>query len=123
MNFTDLYLLAQPEVEQPGFFPFPFGLHITFSVIAVIFLIYRFVKQKYPYQLIMTIAVPISLILWLSDNKTVFYAIGIIELVLMLSAFVSSLFIKNPEEKPETESEKSEEPNESDESVQEEAEE
>ncbi|MBR1592215.1 MAG: hypothetical protein IJ666_04310 [Ruminococcus sp.] len=100
MNFTDIYLLAQSEVEQPGLFPFPFGLHVAFSVFAVIFLVYRFVKEKYPYQLIMAAAIPISLIIWVSDNKTLFYAIGIIELVLMLIAMLTSMFIKKPEKKP-----------------------
>ena len=96
MNFTDLYLLAQSEVEQPGLFPFPFGLHIVFTVIAVIFMVYRFVKEKCPYQIIMAVAIPISLIIWVSENKTLFYAIGIIELVLILAAIFTSIFIKKP---------------------------
>ena len=97
MNFTDLYIMAQ-EVEQPGLFPFPFGLHIIFTIVAVIFMIFRFVKEKKPYQLIMAIAFPISLIICTSENKTLFYTIGIIEAVLMLAAFVSSILFKKPKE-------------------------
>ena len=62
------------------------------------FMIFRFVKEKKPYQLIMAIAFPISLIIWTSENKTLFYTIGIIEAVLMLTAFVSSILFKKPKE-------------------------
>lgn len=96
MNFSDLFLtMAQTtEIEQTSLFPFPFSLHLIFCCISLIFFIWRFIKEKLPYQLIMAVAIPFSLLIWLSDNKTLFYSIGIIETVLLIGAFVTSLVYK-----------------------------
>ena len=73
-------------------------MHITLAVISVIFFTYRFMVQKKPFQLIFAIAVPLSLLLWVSNNKTLFYTIGAIELVLILLAFITSIVCKPKKE-------------------------
>ena len=90
------------EVEQPVLFPFPFRLHLGFCCIALVFFVLRFIKEKLPYQLIMAVAIPFSLIIWISNSKTLFYTVGIIELVLIVSAFVTSIVFKKKEPVPET---------------------
>ena len=99
MNLTDLYILAQSEVEKPTLFPFPFGLHIVFTIIGVVFLVYRFMKQRYPYQIIIATAMPILLLLWTSESRTLFYGVGIVELILVLAALATSIFCKKPEDR------------------------
>lgn len=103
MNFINmLSSIAQiSDVENPTIFPFPFWMHIALAVISVIFFTYRFAVQKKPFQLIFAVAVPISLALWISDNKTLFYTIGIIELVLILAAIITS-FVCKPKKAEET---------------------
>lgn len=93
MNFSDLFLtMAQTsEIKQASLFPFPFGLHLIFCIISLIFFVFRFVKEKSLYQLIMAIAIPFSLIIWLSDSKTLFYMVGIVEAVLLTAAFITSI--------------------------------
>lgn len=93
MNFSDLFLtMAQiSEIEQTSMFPFPFGLHVVFCCISLVFFLYRFIVQKSPYQLIMAVAIPFSLVIWLSNSKTLFYAVGIVELVLLVSAMITSV--------------------------------
>ena len=100
MNFTDmLSTIAQiSDTENPTIFPFPFAMHITLAVISVIFFTYRFMVQKKPFQLIFAVAVPLSLLLWVSNNKTLFYTIGAIELVLILLAFITSIVCKPKKE-------------------------
>ena len=100
MNFTDmLSTIAQiSDTENPTIFPFPFAMHITLAVISVIFFTYRFMVQKKPFQLIFAIAVPLSLLLWVSNNKTLFYSLGAIELVLILLAFITSIVCKPKKE-------------------------
>ncbi|WP_028519697.1 hypothetical protein [Ruminococcus flavefaciens] len=100
MNFTTMLTsLAQiSDTENPTIFPFPFPMHIALAVISVIFFSYRFAVQKRPFQLIFAIAVPLSLLLWVSDNKTLFYAIGLIELILILLAIITSIFSKSKKE-------------------------
>lgn len=99
MNISDfLITMAQTaEVEQPGLFPFPFGLHLGFCCIALVFFVLRFIKEKLPYQLIMAVAIPASLIIWISDSKTLFYGVGIAELVLIIAAFVTSIVFRKKE--------------------------
>lgn len=96
MNFTDLLVtLAQiSDAENPTIFPFPFAMHLGLAIISVIFFGYRFAVQKKPFQLIFAIAVPLSLLLWISDNRTLFYGLGIAELCLILAAFFTSIFMK-----------------------------
>lgn len=98
MNLSDLFVTMEKlaETTDPGLFPFPYGVHLMFSLCALVFFAYRFYTQKRPFQLIMAIAIPFSLTLWLSDNKTLFYSVGIIELVLVLAAVVTSFIFKAP---------------------------
>ncbi len=99
MNLTDLLLtVSQAEVEVPSLFPFPFKMHLIFSIIAFVFLIGRFAKEKYPYQLIIGIAAPLSLLIHVSADKTLFYAVGAVEAVLIIAAIISSFIVKKPEE-------------------------
>lgn len=96
MNFTNMLTnLAQiSDAENPTIFPFPFPMHIAIVIISVIFFGFRFAVQKKPYQLIFAIAVPISLLLWVSNNKTLYYTVGIIELILILLAVISTFVFK-----------------------------
>lgn len=97
MNISNtlLTLSQAAEIEQPSLFPFPFKIHVIFSCLAVIFFAFQFIREKKPYQLILGIAIPFSLVIWLSENRTLFYAIGIIEAVLLLSAFITTFIFKD----------------------------
>lgn len=108
MNISDTFLtMAQTaEVSQPALFPFPLGLYAVFCIVALAFFIFRFVKEKAPYQLIMAVAIPFSLLIGISNGKTLFYLVGIVELVLLISAFVVSIVCKK--KTPETVPEKTE---------------
>ncbi len=88
------------EIENANLFPFPFGLHLAFCAIALIFFGWRFSVQKKPFQVIFAIAIPLSLAIWLNDSKTWFYIIGLVELILILAALVSCFIFKGkvPEE-------------------------
>ncbi len=98
MNYYDIFTLTQQaEIENPTLFPFPFNMHLIFACLAAVFFVYRFITQRLPYQLIMAIAVPASLLIWVSESRTLFYTVGIIELVLILAALVTS-FIFKPKE-------------------------
>lgn len=103
MNISDLFItMAQTaEIEQPALFPFPFSLHATFCCIALVFFVLRFIKEKAPYQLIMAIAIPFSMIIWLSEGKTLFYMVGIAEVAFLIAAFVSSIVCRKNEPVPE----------------------
>ena len=112
MNYFNL--TQQAGIEDPSLFPFPFNMHLIFVCIGTIFFVYRFLTQKRPFQLIMAIALPLSLLLHLSESKILFYGIAIAEAVLILAAAVTSMIFKAPydEEDAEEESEDDESKNE-----------
>lgn len=96
MNFTE-NLITLTQAQETSLFPFPFSTHIIFSCIAVAFLIFQFTREKKPYQIIISVAVALSLAIWLSDNRTLFYAIGIAEALLLIAAFVTAVVFKHKE--------------------------
>ncbi len=93
-NIEMLPLIASQEVEKPNLFPFPFNMHLIFSALALVFFIYRFITQKKPFQLILAAAIPLSLTVWISDSGSWFYILGLIELILLAAAFISSFIFK-----------------------------
>lgn len=101
-DWNMLTTLKQIQAENPTLFPFPLGLHVVFSVLALIFFIFRFFTDKKPFQLIFAIAIPFSLTLWISDSRTWFYTVGAIELVFIVCAFLSTFFSKKNESEAET---------------------
>lgn len=103
-----IHTLAQTsDIDQPTLFPFPFSMHLVFAIISLVFFVYRFVTDKRPYQLLLAIAIPFSLTIWISENRTLFYAIGLIELVLLIAALVTAIAIRKPESEPEADGEES----------------
>ena len=87
------------EVLQPTLFPFPFQHHLIFCCVALVFFGYLYMKYKKPHQLIMAIAIPFSLVLWISTSRVLFYAVGIIEVILLITALVLNIIHrkKHPE--------------------------
>lgn len=94
LNFNMLTTMELTEIENPSLFPFPAPLHIGFVIIAVIFFLFRFFTDKRPFQLIMAIAVPISLLLRLELSRQGFYIVGAIELLLLIVAAITSIAFK-----------------------------
>lgn len=99
MNFSNAFLtlLQQQSTEKPTLFPFPLSMHFILVIFGTVFLAYRFSVQKRPSQLILASAMIISLAIWLSESKVLYYSIGVIELVLLIASFVTSLIFKAPE--------------------------
>lgn len=103
MNFSDAFLmfLQQTTVEKPSLFPFPFSMHLALVCFGAAFFVYRYAVQKRPNQLLMAIAMLVSLAVWLSDSRALYYGVGVTELVLLVSCFVTSLIFKPVDEADE----------------------
>ncbi len=69
---------------------FPIGMnkHIGFCVIAAVFFILQFIRNKYWYELVLAAAVLCSLLVYVSDSPAWFYGVGILEAVLLIAAIV-----------------------------------
>lgn len=95
--------MALTDIDNPSLFPFPAPLHIGFVIIAVIFFVFRYFTNGKPFQLIMAIAVPLSLILRLDLSRQGFYIVGAVELLLLIAAAVTSVVFKGKDaDQPET---------------------
>ncbi|MCD7811323.1 MAG: hypothetical protein LUG91_05685 [Ruminococcus sp.] len=97
MNTSDFIVtLAQTaDSTQTNLFPFPFSTHLIFCIISLILFAGLFVSQKKPYQIIMAVAIPFSLAIWISESKIVFYGVGLVELALLVAALVSTIIYKS----------------------------
>ena len=90
-------------------FPLSFSCHLIFSLIAGCFFLLQYLRLRRPYQLVLTIAIPASLLIYLGrlmehlgqtgaadffNGKPWFHTIGALEAVLLLGALVLSILAK-----------------------------
>ncbi len=80
-------------------FPITMDKHIVFCAVAAVFFLLQFIRTKRIYQLILAIAVPLSLLIYIApENETLFYGVGIGEAVLLALAFILNI-VQNAREK------------------------
>lgn len=74
-------------------FPISFTYHLIFCIVAGLFFLIQFIRLRRPYQLILAVAIPASLLIYVGDpsNKTWFHTVGMFEVVLLLGAVVFSI--------------------------------
>lgn len=83
-------------------FPITMEKHIIFCAVATVFFLLQFIRTKRIYQLILAIAVPLSLVVYAApENTTVFYGVGIAEAVLLVLAFITNLVQNSRDKKAE----------------------
>lgn len=76
-------------------FPVSFTYHLVFCVITCAFFILQFLRLRRPYQLILTVAIAGSLLIYVDKtNQTLFHAVGLFELVLLIGALVLSIVFR-----------------------------
>lgn len=72
-------------------FPLSFEAHLVFVAVAFIFFIIQFVRLRKKYQLIMAIAVAMTMLIYVKDTKMWFYGIGILEIGLLILALIAAI--------------------------------
>ena len=70
-------------------FPLPFNTHLIFCIISVAFFLFQYFRSGYKYQILMAFAVPATLLIYVSNNKIFFYAIGLFELIMLILVAIS----------------------------------
>lgn len=91
MNITNLISTIATGYNKTTLFPFPFNLHVIFCALALVFFIIMYSRRKRPYQIVFAIAIPLTLAIWISNNKGFFYAVGIVEVALIILAAVLTI--------------------------------
>ena len=73
-----------------SFFPITLPLHIILAMLALLVFGMQFIRYRKSHHLILAIALPCTLLPYLSDNQTFFYMIGVFEgAALILSVILS----------------------------------
>lgn len=83
-------------------FPLPLAYHIVLCVLGCVFFLAQFIRLKKPYQLMMAIAMPASLLIYIQpESRTLFYTIGLLVALDLLLALVIGLIqrFRHPQEK------------------------
>ena len=73
---------------------FPIGQdkHLVFCIIATALFLIQFARTKRLYQLVMAIAVPASLLIYVQpENKMMYFGVGILEACLLLLALILNI--------------------------------
>lgn len=82
-------------------FPLPFAYHLVLCVLGCVFFVAQFIRLKKPYQLMMAIAMPASLLIYLQpESRTLFYTIGLLIALDLLAALAISIIqrFRHPKE-------------------------
>lgn len=73
-------------------FPISQDKHLIFCILATLLFLLQFVRTKRWYQLVMAIAIPASLLIYVQpENKTIYFGVGILEVVLLLLALILNI--------------------------------
>ena len=72
-------------------FPLPFNIHLGFVILAVILFAVQYYRCRRTYQLLIMIAIPATLLLYINESTAWHYTIGAVEAVLLLAAIISSV--------------------------------
>lgn len=84
-------------------FPISFLYHLIFCIVAGVFFLMQFIRLRRPYQLILAVAIPASLLIYVGDasNKTWFHTVGAFEAAMLLGAVVLSILWRSKAKKLE----------------------
>lgn len=82
-----------------SFFPISMTMHIILALLALLVFGMQFIRYRKSHHLILAIALPCTLLPYLTDNQTFFYTIGVFEgVALILAAILSQTIDRDKEE-------------------------
>lgn len=86
--------------------PLPLPAHLAFCAIATLLYIVQYSRKKENYYLYLLIAIDLTILTQFFEQDYVIYAIAIVEVILIVMAFVSSMRVKCAERKRRREEER-----------------
>ncbi|MBQ4464698.1 MAG: hypothetical protein II916_01860 [Oscillospiraceae bacterium] len=73
-----------------SFFPISLTMHIILALLALLVFGMQFIRFRKSHHLVLAIALPCTLLPYLSDNQTFFYTVGVFEGVALILAGILS---------------------------------
>ena len=86
-----------------SYFPIRFEVHMVLALLALLVFGMQFIRFRKSHHLILAIALPCTLLPYLTDDKTFFYAIGVAEAAALVLAFILSQTLDRDKTAPEPE--------------------
>ena len=90
-------------------FPLTMDKHIIFCIIGFVFFMLQFFRQGFKYQIISAFAIAGTLLLYVNDSTAWRYAVGVIELILIIAIFTVMTIEKKKEEQKQLAAQKAKE--------------
>lgn len=75
---------------ENSFFPMDMKWHIILALLALLVFGMQFIRYRKSHHLVLAIALPCTLLPYLSENQTFFYTVGVFEGVAMILALILS---------------------------------
>ena len=81
-------------------FPLPVPAHIVFALAGLIFFMFMYFRKKYVYHLLLSLAIPSTLLIYLCKGSKLLYSLfGLEQLILIILIFVFIVVAKRKETK------------------------
>lgn len=73
-----------------SYFPIRLGVHLLLAMLALLVFGMQFIRFRKSHYLVLAIALPCTLLPYLSDSTTFFYTVGVAEFVALIASFILS---------------------------------
>lgn len=81
-------------METNYLFPLPIPVHIIFCIVGVLFFAMQYYRKKYTYHLLLTFAIPSTLLIYACSSDMAYTILGFEELILFILILVSIALTK-----------------------------
>ena len=73
-----------------SYFPIRLGVHLLLALLALLVFGMQFIRFRKSHYLVLAIALPCTLLPYLSDSTPFFYTVGVAEFVALIASFILS---------------------------------
>lgn len=84
-------------------FPIKPEVHIVLALVSLLVFGMQFIRLRKKHHLLLAIGIPCSLLPYLSDNKLLFYGVGVAEVVMLIAALILAKTVDRDKQEPQTE--------------------
>ena len=96
------------DAMDNSLFPIRMGMHIFLGMLALLVFGLQFIRYRKSHHLVLAIALPCTLLPYLTDNMNFFYGIGVAEFAALILSFILSITVDRNKNTESAESEQEE---------------
>jgi len=96
------------DAMDNSLFPIRMGMHIFLGMLALLVFGLQFIRYRKSHHLVLAIALPCTLLPYLTDNMNFFYGIGVAEFAALILSFILSVTVDRNKNSELAESEQEE---------------